>query len=162
MRPGLRNLFTIVALALCVGSATLWVWSLGDTRFLLSDFFHGRFDGDRGWRGYYLAVSRGQLAFELERIRYSTRPTRPPVNRWSAEDEVGLRTPALRSLPIDSPLGFHYGRESGVGPAGRMDVTRLAFPLWAVLLASLLVVLHQLRTRLRRRSPANARRAVPA
>src|SRR4030095_1214331 len=105
-------------------------WSR-NPRDVLSNFFVGRFDGDRTWRGYYLVLLRGQIAFELETAVYSTHPAAPPANRWEAEDGVGVRTPTLRSFPFDGPLSFHYRRASGAGPAGSLYATRLAFPPWA-------------------------------
>jgi hypothetical protein len=162
VRRGLLNILTVAALALCAVSVALWVWSYRETRFLRSSFFYGRFDGDHTWRGHYLACFRGQIAFELEEIRYATRPTAAPVNRWSAEDAVGVRTPALRSFPFDGLLGFHYMRDRGVSEAGSLHVTRLALPLWAIVVASLLPICFRFRWLVRRRSGEKAAAAAAA
>jgi hypothetical protein len=130
-----------VGLIVCAACVRLSVWSGREVRFLYGDFFKGRFDGEREWRGSYLAVCRGQLCFESERVRYAAPPATRPANRWAAEDAVGLRTPALRSFPFDGPLGFEYDHFYSVSPAGSLHVLRLAFPLWAALLASSLLVL---------------------
>lgn len=154
MRRFFHNLVTIAALAACVGCVGLWAWSHGDTRFLRSDFFRGRFDGDRAWRGYYLATYSGQLAFEWERIEIATPPQTPPANRWSAEDAVGVRTPALRSFPFDGLLGFHFRCESVTGAGGTLRALRLALPLWVILVIALLPLAYRLQRWLRRRGAA--------
>ena len=156
MRRVIPNILTAAAIALCAVSVALWIWSLSDSSFLLSDFFYGRFDGQRAWRGYYLVVFRGQIAFELEQITYASQPTSAPTNRWSAEDAVWISTPALRSFPFDGPLGFHYMQHT-VSDAGTLRTTRLAFPLWLVLVVLLLPLLYRYRSLLRRPRGAHPR-----
>ena len=154
MRRWLPILSIALGLLGCAAAVTLWHSNLGKFR---SNFFEGYFDGDREWRGYYLATTDGQLAFELERILFSTRPADPPTNRWRAEDAVGLRTPALRSLPFDGPLGFHYVNEYTIGPSGTLHTLRISFPWWAVLLPSLPPLLLGVRSLLRRRRRIRSR-----
>jgi hypothetical protein len=152
------NIVTGAAIVLCAVSVGLWIWSHRDTRFLLSDFFNGRFDGDRAWRGYYLAVSRGHVAYELEQITYAKQPAAAPINRWKAEDAVELRTPALRGFPFAGPLGFHFVNERTTSSVGALRTLRLGFPLWALLCVSVVLLLYRCRGLLRRRSA----KAVPA
>jgi hypothetical protein len=159
MRRVLPNIVTVAAIVLCAVSVGLWIWSHRDTRFLLSDFFKGRFDGDRAWRGYYLAVSRGHIAYELEQISYAKQPAAAPINRWAAEDAVELRTPALRAFPFDGPLGFHFVNERATSNAGALRTLRLGFPLWALLGVSVVPLLYRCRGLLRGRSGT---KAVPA
>jgi len=158
MRRVILNFVMVAAIVLCVVSVGLWIWGCRDTRFLVSDFFNGRFDGDRAWRGYYLAVSRGQVAYELEQISYAKQPASAPTNRWAAEDAVELRTPALRGFPFDGPVGFYFGDELARSNAGALRTLRLGFPLWALLGVSVLPLLYRCRGLLRRRSA----KAVPA
>ena len=141
----------------CAACTTLRLWSRAQVRDLHANFFEGRFDGDREWRGESLSVYRGQLSFESETIRYATPPATRPANRWAAEDAVQFRTPALRPFPFDGPLGFHYANFYSTGPAGRLHVLRWAFPSWVILsLASLPVLYPFFRLFLPRRPVSSA------
>jgi hypothetical protein len=147
----LFNLPVAVSLLLCVVTVALWVGSYVRCAYLHSRFCHGHFDGDRQWRGYFLASCRGQLAFELEEIGYPTHPASAPTERWSAEDAVGLRTPTLRGLPFPTTLGFRYAHEYTVAPSGTLRDIRVAIPFWFLLLGSLLYPLFKLLSLLRKR-----------
>ena len=144
-RPGGR------ARRLSTACVVLSTWGRHDVRYLHSEFFNGRFDGQREWRGSYLAVYRGQLAYESETIRYTTPPATRPANRWLTEDAVGRRTPALRSFPFDGTLDFHHTNYYSVSPAGSLHVHRIGFPIWAALLLSSPALLYPVVRLIRRR-----------
>jgi hypothetical protein len=151
VRRKLFNLATAVSLVLCVAVAGLWAISYTGRIDLYSRFFLGRYDGDRRWLGYYLAGCDGQLSFELEQINYAARPTSKPVNRWSAEEAVGLYTPTMRVLPFEGKWGFHFANWYTPGPFGQLAVLRIGIPCWSLVLTTAPLPLFVLASRLAHR-----------
>src|SRR5262249_32020673 len=122
MRRVIRNALTVASIAATTASVAIWIWSYSSPRFLLSNFFEGRFDDDRAWHGYYLVACRGQIACEFEQIQFTRRPTSAPSNRWAAEDSVELRTPALRAFPFAGTFAFHYSDVMATSSLGTLRV----------------------------------------
>lgn len=141
MKQWLFSLAAGVSLMLSLVTVGMWVCSYWASRYVFytDRFFLGRYDGDREWSGWYLAVYRGGVFYELESVEFSARPTTAPVNRWMAEDMVGLRTPAIRILVWGTDYGFGWVNEYTPGPAGTLYLRRWLIPLWAVFLGTLVL-----------------------
>jgi hypothetical protein len=107
------------------------------------------FDGDRSYSNSFLASDRGELFFEHERLDYATQPTTVPTNLYQAEDDVGVRTPALRGFGWVAPIGFSFSNEIADGPRGKGSLLQATVPYWSLAAVCMILPLFWLVRRFR-------------
>ena len=109
------------------------------------------FDGDRSYSNYFLVSHRGELHFEHEQLNYATWPTTVPTSLYQAEDDVGVRGPALRGFGWAAPIGFSFSNSSADGPNGHGSLFQATVPYWSLATGCMILPAFWLVRRLRSR-----------